>query len=115
MPGVKELNLRPGYVLPKSFRSRGNEEGIVLAPDREQRWFGLTKIFLEFWVESYVRRIIQKQVELDLFISRAFEESGIQCVGLGRNTLWIRYAVSVLPARPSGGQNTLAQYVPVRR
>ena len=112
MTGIKELNLRARYVLSKGFCSRGNEERIVLAPDREQRRFRLTKIFLEFRIKLYVRRIIQKQIELNLFVSGPFEQSRIQCVRLRRNTFRIRYAVGVLPARSSRRQNSLAEYVP---
>src|SRR5271165_3659642 len=60
MSCVKELNLRVRQVPSKRFRPGGNEEGVVLAPDREQRRLRLPKVFLEFRVELYVRRIVQK-------------------------------------------------------
>src|SRR5215469_8532586 len=62
MPGVEELNLRAGYVLSESFRSCGNEERIVLAPNSKQRRFRFAEIFLEFWIEVYVRRVIEKKI-----------------------------------------------------
>src|SRR5262245_56198020 len=62
MSSVKELNFRVRYVLPESFSSRRNEKRIVFAPDRKQRWFRLAEIFLEFRIELYVRRIVEKQI-----------------------------------------------------
>src|SRR5208282_2447504 len=71
------------------------------------------EIFLEFRIELYVRRIIQKQIELNLFVSWPFKQSRIQCVRLRRNHLRICYAVGVLPARPARSQNALAEYVAI--
>src|SRR5580700_12315245 len=72
--GIEELHLRVRQVLLKGLGSGGNEERIVFAPDREQRRCGPAKIFLEFRIKLYVRRIIQKQIELNLFVSWPFEQ-----------------------------------------
>src|SRR5215467_5455112 len=113
MSGIEELNLGAGYIFPKCFRSRGNEERIVFAPDRKQRRFRLSEIFLKPRIEPHVRRVIQKQIELNLFVPRTFEKGRVQCVRLRRNTFRMRYAVGVLPARSSICQNALTEYVPV--
>src|SRR3984885_8629741 len=113
MPGVEELNLRAGYVLPKGFGSCRHEERIVLAPDRQQGRFRSAKIFLEFRIQLDVRRVIQKQIELNLYVPRAFEQSRIQCVRLRRNTFRIRYTVGVLPTRSARRQNSLPEYVSI--
>src|SRR5215472_4307759 len=113
MSGIEELNLGARYIFPKRFRSWGNEERIVLAPDRKQRRFRFTEIFLKFRIQPHVRRIIQKQIELNLFVPRTFEEGRIQRVRLGRNTFRMRYAVGVLPARSSSCQNALTKYVAI--
>src|SRR5215469_10538194 len=113
MPSIEELNLGTRYIFPKRIRSWGNEERIVLAPDRKQRRFRFTEIFLKFRIQPHVRRIIQKQIELNLFIPRTFEESRIQCVRLWWNTFRICDTMGVLPARPSGCQNALTEYVPI--
>src|SRR5882762_11677736 len=113
MPGVEELNLCSGYILPKSFRSCGNEERIVLAPNRKHWWLRFTEVFLKFRIKLYVRRVIQEQIELNLFVPRTLEQRRIQCVRLRRNTLWVRYAVGVLPARSAHRHNTLAEYVSI--
>ena len=108
MSGVEELHLRVGQVLSKGLCSRRNEERIVLAPDRKQRRFRLTEIFLEFRIKLYVRRIIQKQIELNLFVPRPFKQSRVQRICLRRNSFRMRYSVGVLPPRPAGGQNAFA-------
>src|SRR5215469_10173211 len=111
--GVKELNLRTRYVLLKGFSARWNKEGVILAPDRKQRGFRLSEILLEFWVEPYVRRIIQEQIKLNLFVSRTFEQGRIQYVRLRRNALRICHAMGVLPAGSSRCQNAFAKYVSI--
>src|SRR5215468_4911967 len=113
MPGIEKLNLRIRYVPSKSFRSRRNKERVVLAPDRKQRWFGLAKVFLEFRVELHVRRIVQKQIELNLFVPGPFEQGRVQCVRLWRNTFRIRYTLDVLPAGSTRRQNSFAKDVPI--
>src|SRR5579862_5927100 len=110
---IKELNLSARYIVAKRFGSGGNEERIVLAPDRKYRWLRLAEVFLEFGIEFYVRGVIQKQIKLNVFVPRTFEQSGIQCVGLRRNTLGIRHTMGVLPARSSRRQNALSECVSI--
>ena len=100
--------------LSKSLCSRGNEERIVLAPNRKQRRFRLAKIFLKFRIELYVRCVIQKQIELNLFVAWAFEQSRVQCVRLRReHSPGLATPCGVLPARSARSQNALAEYVPI--
>src|ERR1700689_2686428 len=99
MSCIKEFDLRVRQVFSKGLWSGGNEERIVLAPDRKQRRFGFAEIFLKFGIELYVRCVIQKQIELNLFVPWPFEQSRNQRVWLRRNSLRIRYALRVLPAR----------------
>src|SRR5580704_13496665 len=81
MPCVEHLHLCAGNVLAKRFRPSGNEERIVLAPNREQRRFRLAKIFLKCRVELDVGRVVQKQIELNVFVSRPLHERHIERVG----------------------------------
>src|SRR5437016_14448385 len=106
MSGIEELNLRARYVFSKRFRTCGNEKGIVLAPDRKQGRLRFTEIFLKFRIKLYVRRVIQKQIELNLSVPRTLEQLRISCLRLRRNTLRICYAVGVLPARSARVQHT---------
>src|SRR5580693_7426642 len=64
MSCVKELNPGVRQVLAKRLCSRGDEEGIVLAPDRKQGRPRFAEIFLELRIELHVRCIIEKQIEL---------------------------------------------------
>src|SRR5215467_3357568 len=77
MPGIEKLNLRARYVFPIRFGSCRNEERIVFAPDRKQRGLRFAKIFLKFGIEPYVRGIVQKQIELNLFLSATFTQRRI--------------------------------------
>lgn len=110
MSGIEELDSRVGQIFAKCLCSGGNEKWIVLAPDRQQRGLRFPEIFLELWIELYVRRVVEKQIQLDLFVSRSLKERRIQCVRLRRNILRIDYTVRVLPACSTRRQDALAEY-----
>src|SRR5262245_41659656 len=97
MTCIEESDLGVRQIFSKRLSSRGNEEGIILAPDRQQWRLRLAKIFLEFRVELYVRCVVKKQIQLNFFVRRALQQSRIQCVRLGRNFFWNAYTVRVLP------------------
>src|SRR5215831_3918804 len=78
MAGIKELNPCVRQVFSKCLCSWRYEKGIILAPDRKQWRLRLSKIFLELRIKPHVRRIVQKQIELNLFVSRPFQQSPIQ-------------------------------------
>jgi len=69
MSGIEELDLCVRQVFSKRLCSRGNEKGIILAPDRKQREVRSTKIFLKFGIEPHIRRVIQKQIQLNFLVS----------------------------------------------
>src|SRR5271154_276750 len=105
MPRVKELDSCFWQIFSKCLCARRQKEGIILAPDRQQRRLRFAEIFLKLRIELHVRGVVQKQIELNFYISRALEQSRIQGVGLRRNAVWIRDSVRVLPAGPFQGQN----------
>src|SRR4030095_3879063 len=113
MTCLDELDLCVRQVLSKCLGSRRNEKGIILAPDREQWRLRFTKIFLKFRIELHIRSVIEKQIELNLFVSRTLQQSGIQCVRLRRNAFWIAHAVRVLPSCSSQRQNVLSDYLTI--
>src|SRR5262249_8021547 len=81
MSRFEELLFCVGDVFAIRLSARRNKEGVVLAPDGKQGRPHLAKILLKFRIELDVRRIVQKQIELNLYISRALQQSGVQCVG----------------------------------
>src|SRR3974390_622850 len=115
MSGIKELHVGVRYVLREGFCPCWDEERVILSPDGKQRRLRFAEIVLKSWIKLQVRGIIQKQIQLNFFVSRPLEQSRIQGVRLGRHTLRIGYAVGVLPACSSVGQNTFAKYVPIVR
>ena len=107
MPGIQELDPRVRYILSKCLGSRRNEKGIVLAPNRQQRRLGLSKIILKCRIELHVRRIVEKQIQLNVFVPRTLQQRRIQRVRFRRNALRIGHAVRVLPSRSLQRQNVL--------
>jgi hypothetical protein len=104
---IQEFHCRIRIVASEGFCSRGNEKRIVFAPDRKKWRLRFAKILLKFRVKIHIRCVIQKQVELNLFVSRTFQQGSVQRVRLRRNALWIFCAMRVLPARSFQCQNIL--------
>src|SRR6516164_573136 len=113
MPGFEKMHFCLRQVFAKCFCPRRNEETIVLSPDRKERRLLPAEIFVELWIELEIRLVVQKQIQLNLFVAWALEKSRVQRVGLGRDIFRICYAVRVLPARSACGQNRLPQDVPI--
>src|SRR5262245_21400545 len=65
VPGVEEAVDRTGNVAPERLGTRRQEEGIVLAPDRQERRPVRPEVVLEGWVESDVALVVAEQVQLD--------------------------------------------------
>src|SRR6202000_2056984 len=99
MPGIEELDPRIRDVLPIRLSPRGNEKGIVLTPYREQRRLGLPEVILKRRIKLHVRRVIEEQVQLNVFVSRTLQQSRVQSVRFRRNTFRIAHAMRVLPPR----------------
>src|SRR5215510_14536660 len=70
MTCIEELDLCVRQVFSKRLGSRRNKERIILAPDRKQWRLRLTKIFLKFRIERYIRCVIEKQIQLNFFVCR---------------------------------------------
>src|SRR5580704_13022869 len=98
MTRIQKLDVRVREILSKCLSSCGSEKGVVFAPDRQQRRLRVSKVLLKLRIELHVGCVVEKQIKLNLLVSRSFHQSRIQCVGLRRNTFWIGYAVGVLPA-----------------
>lgn len=85
MPGVQELNLGIGNIASVSLGTGRDKERVVLSPYRKQRRATRAEVFLELRIERDVAGVVQKQIELNLFVARARQESGIQLVGFRGN------------------------------
>ena len=71
MTGVKELHHGVRIVALERFGAGRNEEGIVLAPDREERRLVLAELVLEGRIERDVALVVAKQIELHVVRARA--------------------------------------------
>jgi hypothetical protein len=80
--GVEKLNRRALNVLAECFRTGRDEVWIVLAPDCQQRRGELSKVLVEDREELDVVGVIEKEVELNVDIARAGQQSSIQRVPL---------------------------------
>src|ERR1700722_10774468 len=80
MPGVQHLHLRAGNVSSECFCPCGNKKRVVLAPNCKQWRLRFTKILLKCWVEGDVRGVVQKQIQLNIFVSRPLHQRLVQRV-----------------------------------
>src|SRR6516164_4847595 len=91
------MDLGVRVIAPEGFCAGREEEGIVLAPDREKRPAGADKL-LEFRIERDVALVVAEQIELDLVIAGAGEKRRIEGPGIRRQPLRVWHAMRVLPA-----------------
>src|ERR1700719_1627598 len=63
--GVEETHFRAWSVALDRLRARRQEEGVVVAPNRQKRRFVLAEIGLEFWVHGDVALIVAEEIELN--------------------------------------------------
>src|SRR5437016_14429135 len=96
MPGVEELDLRARIVPLEGFGPGREKERIASAPDCERRWPVDAEVFLELRIQLDVTRIVEKQVQLNIFIAGATQQGRIECIGLWGHARFIG-AVRVLP------------------
>jgi hypothetical protein len=64
MSTINELYLSIRHVPLKRLSARGDEDGIVLAPDGKDGRLVLLKVFLEIGIEGFVRLVVFEDVEL---------------------------------------------------
>ena len=68
---------------------------------------GVPKVILKRQKQLHVRRVIEKQIQLNVFVPRTLRQSRVQHVRFRRNTLRI-HTVRVLPSRSFQYQNVFA-------
>src|SRR5579871_5277901 len=96
---VEQLHGRVWVVALVGFGSRGDEEGVVLAPDGEKWWFEVTKILVKRGIECNIGGVVEEDIQLNFIYARAREKCGVKCVGFGGDQQRIAYAIQVLIAR----------------
>ncbi|RYE28191.1 MAG: DMT family transporter [Hyphomicrobiales bacterium] len=101
---VDEANVSLRHVALEGFGARGNEERIVLAPDRLHRRLMLAQVGLDGVVERDVGLVIEQQVELDFVVAGTRQIEIVEVAAVGRDLARIVDAVSVLEERRLGRQ-----------
>ena len=71
--GIQELDSGARNVATKRFGARRDKVEIVLAPDRQQWRLRRTEILLKFRIELHVVCVIEKQIELNVYVAGACE------------------------------------------
>src|SRR5690242_658008 len=107
---VEELNRRVRKVLPERLCARRNEEGIVLAPDGQEGRLRSTKVLVKCRIQLHIGGVVEEQIQLDLLVPWALQQSRIQRIGFGCHGLRVGYAVRVLPPGAFRRQNGVAEY-----
>src|SRR5580698_6014658 len=78
--GVEELHFGVGNVAAEGFRAGRDEVEIKLAPDGEQWRLRLAEVLVEFWVELDVVGVVEEEIELDLDVAGARQQSRVKRV-----------------------------------
>src|SRR6185437_9617380 len=87
-----------GHVALERFRTRRQEEWIVLAPHRQEVGAMFAEIRLEGGIKRYVALIVEEQIELDLVRTFACKVMIVERDAVGRHEGYMRHTVRVLPA-----------------
>src|ERR1700735_394276 len=113
--GVEELDCGVGHVSAIGFGARRNEKHIVLSPYGEEGRLVLAEVGLKFRVKFHIRRVVEIQIELNIFYAGALEQSLIEVVSFGRDGFRIGDAFGVLPARAAESEDFAAEQFAVTR
>src|SRR5215831_1073658 len=97
MAGVEELHLDLRIVPLERLGAGRKEEGVVLAPDRQDRWALGAEVLLELRVQRDVTRVVQEQIELDFVVTGPSKQRRVERIALGRDQRCVRHAVQILP------------------
>src|SRR6201986_2606606 len=97
VPGVEESHVRLGNVAFEGLGARRQEEGIVLAPYREEGRLVGTEVLLEGRIERDVALVVAEQVELIIVCARPGEVEVVERASIRGDGGRIRHAVRVLP------------------
>src|SRR5205823_5181791 len=97
--GVEETNGRTWNVAFEGLGTCWQEERIVLAPYRKERWLVLAEVFLEGRIQRDIALVVAEQVQLDLIGAGPGEIKIVQRITVGRNCSRVRHSVGVLPER----------------
>ena len=96
--GVEKLDGGVWVVALECLGAGRDEVGVVLAPDGEQRRLRFAEVLLEFGVELYVVGVVEEEIELDVHVAGARDQSGVEGVAFGRDHVGVGDAVGVLRA-----------------
>src|SRR5215471_600146 len=96
VPGVEQMHFRLRIVPTERLGTLRKEERIVLAPNSEQRRTVGAEIRLELRVQRDVAGVVEKQVELNLIIAWASQQSAVERIGFGHNQGFVGNAVEIL-------------------
>src|SRR6516165_7843633 len=102
--GVEELHIGAWNVTPECLRARRQEERIMPAPHRQERWLVAAEIRLEGRIECDVALVVTEQVELHFCGPGPGQVKIIERVSVRRYCRRVGHAVGVLPDRGLGRQ-----------
>ena len=99
VPVVDKLDRRVRVIPLVRLRARGDEDRVVLTPNRKKRWLVLAEILLELGIQLYVVLVVHQQPELDLGVARTRHKVVVEMIRLGGDRRRVGRSVLVLNAR----------------
>ena len=73
MSGIQQFDSGIGIITAVRLGAGWYEERVVLAPDGEQRRLGVAKVLLKNWIQGQIRSVVEKEIELNVFVARTFQ------------------------------------------
>ena len=96
---VEEFDGRVRVIAFEGIGAGRQEEGVVLAPDRQKTRFMRAEVFLEFRIERDVALVVAEEIELDLVSAGSGQIEIVERIAVRGDGAHIGYAVRVLPER----------------
>ncbi len=73
MSGIQQLDNGIGIITAVRLGAGRQKGRVMLAPDGKQRRLGVAKVLLKNWIRGQIRSVVEKEIELDVFVARAFQ------------------------------------------
>ena len=71
--GIQQLDSGIRIITTVRLGAARQKERVMLAPDGKQWRLGVAKVLLKNWIQGQIRSVVEKEIELNVFVARTFQ------------------------------------------
>src|SRR5207244_5605065 len=94
--GINQVQFRVGKIPLIRFRAFHREKGIVLTPENQHPRLSFAEVLMPTVIESDIRLIVVKKIELNCRVARTIKEELVQGVGIRTDSRRVFHPMCVL-------------------